>query len=174
MNLAWGRPLRPALNPQIALRQSAVGTPSGDARYPVASRATPYNPFAIHFKSSRQPMLWAAVAYSAGIIAGTYFWRPALWWAVSSAAFTLAALYFARRRPFLGWPLALGALFLAGAIHIQLRREVPRLDTAIQPYSNGEPLEITAHVPLAGSCAVSWNGNSEVKEKFFTKISTSS
>jgi hypothetical protein len=37
---------------------------------------TSASPPAFHFKASRQPMLWAAVAYSLGIVAGVYLWRP--------------------------------------------------------------------------------------------------
>ncbi len=91
-------------------------------------------------------MLWAAVAYSSGIVAGVYLWRPTLWWIVSVAAFVAAAAYFSRRRSGLGWVLALGAFFLAGALHIQVRGASPRLDTGIDRYADREKLQITAHV----------------------------
>ena len=94
-------------------------------------------------------MLWAAVAYSLGIIAGAYLWRPALWWVMAGAAFVLAAAYFAQRRSALGWTLALSALFLAGALHMQARGG-PRLDTSIQPYADRQELQITAHVTRDG------------------------
>ena len=35
-------------------------------------------------------MLWAAPAYSLGIIAGVYLWRPALWWTIAITAFVAA------------------------------------------------------------------------------------
>ena len=54
-------------------------------------------------KAPRQPMLWAALAYSSGIVAGVYAWRPALWWVVAGASFACAAGYFGRRRCGLGW-----------------------------------------------------------------------
>jgi competence protein ComEC len=95
-------------------------------------------------------MLWAAVAYSLGIVAGVYAWRPALWWVVAAVAFLLAAAYFAHRRHTLGSALALGSLFLAGALHIQMRAGTPRLDTSIQPYANRQALQITAHVTRDG------------------------
>jgi competence protein ComEC len=101
-------------------------------------------------KASRQPMLWAAVAYALGIVAGAYAWRPALWWVVAGAAFVLAAAYFAQRRSILGLTLALGALFLGGALHNQSQAGRFRLDTSIQPYADRQELQITAHVTRDG------------------------
>ncbi len=95
-------------------------------------------------------MLWAAVSYSSGIVAGVYFWRPALWWIVAGTSFVAAAAYFARRRSWLGWALALGAFFVAGALHIQLRGASVRLDTDIEPYADRQELQITAHVTRDG------------------------
>src|SRR5579863_2191805 len=111
---------------------------------------TPTSPPAFHFKASRQPLFWAAVAYSTGIIAGVYLWRPVLWWLAAAAAFMAAAAYFALRRSGLGWSLALGAFFLAGALHIQVRGSTTRLDTSIQPYADRQELHLTAHVTRDG------------------------
>jgi competence protein ComEC len=91
-------------------------------------------------------MLWAATAYSLGIITGVYLWRPALLWIAGGVVFVLAAAYFAQGRSGLGWSLALGSLFLAGALHIQMRDASAHIDTSIQPYANRQELEITAHV----------------------------
>ena len=91
-------------------------------------------------------MLWAALAYSLGITAGVHAWRPPLWWIVAAVAFCGAAAYFGQRRAFPGWGLVLGALFFAGAFHIQARAFLPRLDTNIQPYANGREVQVTAHV----------------------------
>jgi len=95
-------------------------------------------------------MLWAAAAYSSGIVGGIYMWRPALWWVVAGVAFVCAAAYFAQRRSGLGWALALGAFFLLGALHVQVRGASIRLDTSIQPYANGQELDIIAHVARDG------------------------
>jgi len=111
---------------------------------------TPSAPPAFRFKATRQPLAWAAAAYSCGIFAGVYFWRPILWWLVAGAAFVAAAAYFSPRRSRWGWSLALGAFFLAGALHVQLRGSAPRLDTSIQPYANGQELDVTAHVTRDG------------------------
>ena len=114
------------------------------------SPPTPASPAVFAFKPTRQPMLWAAVAYSGGIVAGAYLWRPALWWIVATVAFAAAAAYFARRRVWLAGPLALGAFFLAGALHIQIRGPSPLLNTAIDPFADGQELQIVAHVTRDG------------------------
>ena len=111
---------------------------------------TPASPPAFRFKAARQPMLWAAVAYSLGIIAGAYLWRPTLWWVAAAASFVAAAAYFAQRRSGLGWLLAFGALFLAGALHVQARAILTRLDTAVQPYADRQELQIIAHATRDG------------------------
>jgi competence protein ComEC len=95
-------------------------------------------------------MLWAAVAYCLGITAGVYLWRPVLWWVIAAAAFIAAAAYFASPRSRPAWALALGAFFLAGALHIQLRGGSPRLDTSIDPYADRQELQVTAHVTRDG------------------------
>lgn len=95
-------------------------------------------------------MLWAALAYASGTIAGVYVWRPDSWWIAAAVSFASAAAYLVRRRFALGWVLALGTLFLAGALHIQLRGALPRLDTSILAYANGQELDFTAHVTRDG------------------------
>jgi competence protein ComEC len=111
---------------------------------------SPGGPPTFHLKASRQPMLWAALAHALGIVAGVYLWRPVLWWLVAGLVFVGSAAHFARRRSVLGWTLALGAFFLAGAFHIQVRGSTVRLDTGIQPHADREELQITAHVTRDG------------------------
>jgi len=112
--------------------------------------SVPAAPSSFRWKAPRQPLLWAALAYSLGIIAGRYAWRPVLWWALAAFFFTAAALYFAQRRSGFGWLLVLSALFFLGALHIQLRDSLPTCDNGIQPYSDGQRLEVSAHVTRNG------------------------
>lgn len=119
---------------------------------------TPAGVPTLRLKNPRQPMLWAAVSYSTGIVAGTYAWRPALWWIVGGMAFVLAAAYFAQRTARFGWTLAWCAFFLAGALHIQARSGLSRIDTSIQPYADRQPLEVTAHVMRDGRLQASGSG----------------
>jgi competence protein ComEC len=95
-------------------------------------------------------MLWAALAYALGITAGMYASRPTLCWVVASGAFLVAAAYFVNRRVWLAGALALGSLFLAGALHIQLRGASTHLDTSIQPFADGGEVEVTSHVTRDG------------------------
>ncbi len=94
---------------------------------------------AFQFKPVRQPMLWAAVAYSLGIVAGVYLWRPVLWWVVGALAVAMAAAYFAQRRVWLARGLALGALFFVGALQVQVRGASTSLDTSIQEFADDGP-----------------------------------
>jgi competence protein ComEC len=110
----------------------------------------PQTPFEFQLKPTRQPMLWAAVAYSAGIIAGTYLSRPASWWIAAAATFLAAGLYFLNRRKWLGASLALGAFFLAGALHIQLKASSNISDPSLQPFAYGPEVQMTAHVTREG------------------------
>jgi competence protein ComEC len=110
----------------------------------------PPPPPEFQLKPTRQPMLWAALSYSSGIVAGVYAWRPASWWVAAAAAFIAAGLYFVRRRKYLGAVLALGTFFLAGALHIQLRGSASLLDTSLQPFADGQPVQMTAHVTREG------------------------
>ena len=98
------------------------------------------------FKPTRQPLLWAALAYSLGIVEGGYLRGPALYWVAAGLAFVASAAYFARRRASLGYGIALGVFFLAGALQVQVRSASPFLDTTIQPFADGREVEITAHV----------------------------
>src|SRR5271154_762527 len=123
--------------------------PSITNQLQIDEQPSPPHPQEPHLKPTRQPLLYAALAYSIGVVAGVYAWRPASWWIAGGAAFLAAGLYFAHRRRSLGVSLALGAFFLAGALHIQLRGPV-NLDTSLQPFADGQPVEITAHVTREG------------------------
>ena len=117
---------------------------------------------AFEFKAPREPMLWVAAVYSLGIVAGVYAWRPCLWWIVGSMALISAAAYFASRRPGVAWMLALSTFFLAGALHIQLRSAVSRLDTGILPYSDHREVQVTAHVTNEGR--IQHGGSGELRQ----------
>jgi competence protein ComEC len=110
----------------------------------------PKAPLDFQLKSPRQPMFWAAVSYAAGIVVGSRLSHPVSWWIGAGWAFAAASLYFRHRRRWLGAALALGTLFLAGALHIQLRGPSSVPDSTLQPFEYGPAVEITAHVTREG------------------------
>jgi competence protein ComEC len=116
---------------------------------PVSPPATP-DPFAVQTKPTRQPILWASLAYATGIVAGTHMSRPASWWVGAGIAFLAAGLFFVARRRWLGAILAIGAFFFAGALNSQQRDAASLLDTTLQPFTNRQQVELTAHVTQEG------------------------
>ncbi len=101
-------------------------------------------------KPTRQPMLWASAAYSLGIIAGFYLFTPSTWLIGSILAFLVASLHFLHKRTWLAFALALASVFLAAALHIQLKGKSVPLNPALQPYAYGPEVELTAHVTHEG------------------------
>jgi competence protein ComEC len=95
-------------------------------------------------------MLWAAIAYSLGIISGASFSTPLSWLMAAALAFLAASFYFVRIRKWLASALVLVSLFLAGALHIQLRGALPTLGSALQPFFYGPEVELIAHVTHQG------------------------
>ncbi len=96
-------------------------------------------------------MLWAALAYSLGIVAGVYLWRPTLWWVVAGAMFRGVqpstsrggALAWVGRLP---WERS----SLRGPCTFKCAVAATRLDTSIDPYAGRQELQITAHVTRDG------------------------
>jgi competence protein ComEC len=109
----------------------------------------PYNPFLFSSKPLRQPMLWAAVVFSPGIIAGKYAWRPALWWLIAAFVFLASAVYLRHRRIRSGLILVYAVLFFTGALYFQARQR-PTLDTSVLALANGEPVRIAGYVAQEG------------------------
>jgi competence protein ComEC len=114
-----------------------------------AAKAIPLSSESIR-QTTRQPLLWGALAYGAGIIAGNYAWRPPLWWVIAILAFLLASAYFVRGRLWLAFSLALGALLCSGALAIQMGHLQTVGDDGILAFAGDEDVTITAHVIRGG------------------------
>jgi len=105
-------------------------------------------------KPPRQPLFWAAVAFSLGLWVGVRAWRPPLWWVIAVAVFVFAASWFLRKRAWLAKALSLGAWVLLGAFLIQVRGQRP--DEASQDgarlfaLADGRPVVLTARVLREG------------------------
>ena len=97
----------------------------------------------------RQPLLYAALSFSAGILLGTRVWRPPTWWTVAILVFLAAGLYLLRRRPRGTLALACGALVLLGALAIQARGPVT-VNTEILRFADAGEVMLTAHVTRDG------------------------
>ena len=100
--------------------------------------------------ATRQPMLWAALAYGGGIFTGHYAWRPPLWWLIAGMVFAASAVYFLHRRARIGIALALFSLFVFGALTIQAGGP-PNDAIADASLSDGNDVVVTAHVIREGS-----------------------
>ena len=69
-------------------------------------------------RPTREPLFWAALAFSAGLFIGVRAWRPATWWVIAVVAFVLAALWYRSRRAWAAKLLSLATWFLLGAFLI--------------------------------------------------------
>ena len=97
----------------------------------------------------RQPLLYAALSFSAGILVGARVWRPPSWWVAAILVFVAAAGYLVRRRTRWSFGLACGALALAGAFIIQTRGPVA-VPSEILSFADGNDVSLTAHVTRDG------------------------
>src|ERR1700687_3025693 len=105
-------------------------------------------------KPPRQPVFWAALAFSLGLWTGVRAWRPPSWWVIAVVGFVLAASWFLGKRAWLAKALSLGAWFLLGALLIQIRGQRPvelrQEDERILALADGRALTLTGHVIREG------------------------
>lgn len=95
-------------------------------------------------------MLWAALAFAAGIAGGVHAWRPPLWWMVAWIVFSLSGAYLLRRRGRAAFCVGLGALFFLGALMIQVRVPDGRDNSGLLRFADGTEVTVTAHVTKEG------------------------
>ncbi len=107
----------------------------------------PANPEAAR---TRQPLLWAAFAYAAGLFFSFYCRRPAMWWILSGLAFAAFGSYFLRRRALFSRALALASVFAAAAIIMQIFRPADP-GHGILPFATHQEILVTAHVTKEGA-----------------------
>ena len=94
---------------------------------------------------SREPLLWLALAFAAGILAGAWSWRPDPWWWVAFSASLGASAYFTKRR---GWPAALlAAMSIAclGALETQLSLPSPS-SADLSRWCDGSEVTVTGRL----------------------------
>jgi competence protein ComEC len=107
----------------------------------------PHNGSHLH---SRQPALWAALAFAAGIAAGAYLWRPPLWWLLAATLFAAFGAYFSRRRAWAASALGLCALFAVGALTFEARIPAHSPASRLLEFADGRQVFVTGHVASAG------------------------
>jgi predicted membrane metal-binding protein len=98
--------------------------------------------------ATRQPLLYAALAFAAGIASGVYVWRPPLWFIIAIVVFAAAAGYWIRGRPLLARVMGHAVLFWLGCFSIQVRP--PAAFPDIANFSDGNEAVITGHVVRTG------------------------
>jgi competence protein ComEC len=105
-------------------------------------------------KPPRQPLFWAALAFSLGLWMGVRAWRPPSWWVIALVAFVLAAAWFLSKRAWLAKALSLGAWILLGAFLIQVRGQrtdkLQQNDARILALADGREVTLTARVTREG------------------------
>src|SRR6266403_189304 len=105
-------------------------------------------------KPPRQPLFWAALAFSFGLWMGVRAWRPPSWWVIAVVAFVLAASWFLSKRAWLAKALSLGAWILLGAFLIQVRGQrtdkLQQNDARIFSLADGREVTLTARVIRGG------------------------
>jgi len=105
-------------------------------------------------KPPRQPLFWAALAFSLGLWTGVRAWRPPSWWVIAVVAFVFAASWFLPKRAWLAKALSLGAWVLLGAFLIQIRGQRPdelqQDDARILALADGRAVTLTARVIREG------------------------
>ncbi len=100
----------------------------------------------------QEPLFLAALAFAAGILAATFFWRsPSLWLVALSVALAAAALSLPRS-PQLAFFCGLLAVAPLGALYLQARDAAqPAVVADLQPFGTGEELvDINARVIREG------------------------
>ena len=97
----------------------------------------------------RQPLLWAALAYGAGVVAAPHIWRPATWWIGTVAVFLLAAAILSRGRPRVAQVLAMTSLACIAILTTQLRLPVRSSEIDLKT-GDGSENETIAHVTTEG------------------------
>ncbi len=102
-----------------------------------------------HHKPPRQPLFWAALAFSTGLWVGVRAWRPPSWWVIAMLAFVLAAWWSVPRRAWMAKSLALGTWFLLGAFLIQVRGGQAG-NPQMLALADGREVTLTAHVIREG------------------------
>jgi competence protein ComEC len=95
-------------------------------------------------------LLWAALAFAAGIAVGVHAWRPPIWWVIAWIVFTVSGAYLLRRRGRPAFIVGLGAIFFLGALMVQVHAPSDESSSGVLQFADGSEVIITAHVTKEG------------------------
>ena len=100
----------------------------------------------------QEPVLLAAVAFAAGVIAADYYWRAPHAWLIVFLVSTAGAAFFLRRSPRLAFALGLMAIVPLGSFYLQARDAgQPTVNANLQPFTTGDnDIDVTAYVIREG------------------------
>ena len=117
---------------------------------------------------SGQPIFYAAVAFSSGIVLGTYTWRPLSWWVAATLILFASAVLLWRRRIAASAILSLATILFLGTLHAQLNLASPATLPDIAPFADETEHTVIAHVLRSGliksSAAASYSGDASLHE----------
>jgi competence protein ComEC len=117
----------------------------------IVNPQTNSGPVPRHLSDGRQPLLWASLAFAAGIATGVYAWRPPLWWVVAFIVLAASSAYLSRRRWRSAFILGLGTLLVLGALIVQVSGPDNSDDSGLLQFADGSEVVVTAHVTKEGS-----------------------
>jgi competence protein ComEC len=95
-------------------------------------------------------LLWAALAFGGGILAGSCLALPWLPWLVAGVLLVVTGACFLCRKMRIAWWLGVGAIAATGAIHIQIHPRASADDSALLRFADGREVQVTAHVIKEG------------------------
>lgn len=99
----------------------------------------------------KEPLFIAALAFSSGIIAANYLWRSPFVWLIALALACSGVLIVWKPSPELAYPLALVAVFSAGAFYLQAFDAAQKTAPDLQAFATGEgEVMVTGHVIREG------------------------
>jgi competence protein ComEC len=99
--------------------------------------------------STQQPLLYAAIAFAAGILFAARMSHPASWWIAAALVLIFSAGLFLKRRQTMVLACGLLALSALGALTFQVR-ERPGTSAEVVQLSDGSEVVITGHVVRDG------------------------
>ncbi len=95
-------------------------------------------------------MLWAALAFAAGVFAGRYLWRPCWWWLVAASVLAASGAYLCYRRRRAAFIASCAVLFCIGSLTIQVRPPAGVATPNLAGLTDGQEVVITGHVVREG------------------------